>query len=70
MNEVEIDTRIALVEQNYQQLDRRLEKVEGKIDNLHIDMTTANHSVIKVIIGAASTIVASLLSIIVVMLMN
>jgi uncharacterized protein YbcI len=70
MNEVEIDTRIALVEQNYQQLDRRLEKVEGKIDNLHIDMTMANHSVIKVIIGAASTIVASLLSIIVVMLMT
>lgn len=70
MSNTEIDTRIALVEQNYQNLDRRLEKVENKIDVVHTDMIRGQASLTKVIIGSASTIVASLISIIVVMLLN
>jgi tetrahydromethanopterin S-methyltransferase subunit G len=70
MSNTEIDTRIALVEQNYQNLDRRLEKVENKIDVIHTDMIQGQASLTKVIIGSASTIVASLISIIVVMLLN
>ena len=64
------DVRLSLVEQNYQNLDRRLEKVEGKIDCIHTEMLKGQASLTKVIVGATSTIVASLLSIIVVMLMN
>ena len=70
MSNTEIDTRIALLEQNYQNLDRRLEKVENKIDVVHTDMIRGQASLTKVIIGSASTIVASLISIIVVMLLN
>ena len=70
MSNTEIDTRIALVEQNYQNLDRRLEKVENKIDVIHTDMIQGQASLTKVIVGATSTIVASLISIIVVMLLN
>ena len=66
----DIDVRISLVEQNYEQLDKRLEKVEGKIDGLSDDMREGQHSLIKVIIGAAGTIVASLVSVIIVVLMN
>ena len=62
--------RLSLVEQNYQNLDRRLEKVENKIDVIHTEMLSGQASLVKVIVGATSTIVASLLSIIVVMLMQ
>ena len=64
------EVRLSLVENNYQNLDKRLEKVENKIDCIHTDMIQGQSSLTKVIVGAASTIVASLLSIIVVMLMN
>ena len=66
----DMETRMALVEQSYEQLDKRLEKVEGKIDELGDDMRQGQHSLIKVIIGSAGTIVASLLSVIIVVLMN
>tara|TARA_R110000772_G_scaffold205144_3_gene315387 strand:+ start:2107 stop:2313 length:207 start_codon:yes stop_codon:yes gene_type:complete len=62
--------RLSLVEQNYQNLDRRLEKVENKIDCIHTEMLNGQASLTKVIVGATGTIVASLLSIIVVMLMQ
>ena len=64
------DVRLSLIEQHYQHLDKRLEKVESKIDHLHTDMTTANTSLTKVIIGAVATVVASCLSIVIVLLMN
>ena len=64
------EVRLSLVENNYQNLDRRLEKVENKIDVIHTDMIQGQASLTKVIVGATSTIVASLISIIVVMLLN
>ena len=70
MTDMELETRMALVEQSYTNLDKRLEKVEGKIDDLHTDITNSNASLIKVIVGAAGTIVAGLLSLIVVIIMN
>ncbi len=66
----EVEVRLSLVEQNYQQLDKRLEKVEEKIDVLHTDLMNSNHSLVKVIIGAAGTIFAGVISLIVVILMN
>ena len=66
----DIDVRVSLVEQSYQQLDKRLDKVEDKLDSISEDMKAGQNSLSKVIIGAAGTITASLLSIIVVMLMQ
>lgn len=66
----DVEVRISLVEQNYQQLDKRMEKVEQKMDELHTDLLNANHSLVKVIVGAAGTIFAGLVSLIVVILMN
>jgi hypothetical protein len=66
----EVEVRVALVEQNYQQLDRRMEKVEQKVDLLHTDLLNANHSLIKVIVGSAGTIFAGVISLIVVILLN
>ena len=67
---MDLDTRMALVEQKYEQLDARLEKVEHKLDVIYDDMQKGQNSLVKVIIGAAGTIVTGLLSIVVVILMN
>jgi tetrahydromethanopterin S-methyltransferase subunit G len=66
----EMDTRMALVEQNYQNLDKRMEKVEIKLDLFHAEIKNSKNSMIKVIIGAAGTITAGLLSTIIVLLMK
>ena len=67
---MDLDTRMALVEQKYQQLDARLEKVEQKLDVIYDDMKNGQNSLIKVIVGAAGTITTGLLSVVIVVLMN
>jgi tetrahydromethanopterin S-methyltransferase subunit G len=64
------EVRLALVEQNYQNLDARLDKVEQKIDVLHSDIKNSNVSLVKVIVGAAGTIVAGCFSVVITILMK
>lgn len=64
------ETRLSLVEQNYQHLDRRLTSVESKIDEMRDDIKNGNQQMVKVLVGSAGTIVAGLLSTIVVILLN
>lgn len=70
MTEQQLDTRIAILELNYQNLDKRLEKVEDKIDELHDDMKNGNSALIKAIVGAAGTIAAGAISVVVAILMK
>jgi len=64
------EVRLALVEQNYQNLDARLDKVEKKIDELHTDIKNSNVGLIKIIVGAAGTIVAGCFSVVITILMK
>jgi tetrahydromethanopterin S-methyltransferase subunit G len=66
----DLETRVSLVEQNYRHLDDRLTKVEDKLDDIKNDMTNGQQQLIKVIIGTTGTIIAGLLSTIVIILMN
>ena len=65
-----LEAHVDLCEQRYQNLETRLDKIEAKVEHIHSDITHGNKSLTKVIIGAAGTIVAGLLSTIVVILMN
>lgn len=65
-----LEAHVDLCALRYEALDSRLSKVEEKIDGISEDMKTAQNSLAKVIIGAAGTIVAGLLSTIVVILMQ
>jgi len=67
---MEWKTRMALVEQSYANLEKRLEKVEIKLDDIKEQMTSSQNHITKVIVGAAGTVCASILSVVVVMLMN
>jgi hypothetical protein len=65
-----LEAHVDLCAIRYDQLDSRLSSVEKKIDGIAEDMKAGQHSLSKVIIGAAGTIVASLLSIVIVLLMQ
>ena len=65
-----LEAHVDLCEQRYNNLELRLSKIETKVEHIHADITNGNKSMVKVIIGATGTIVAGLLSTIVVILLN
>jgi peptidoglycan hydrolase CwlO-like protein len=65
-----LEAHVDLCALRYQQLDNRLNKLENKVEEIHEDITEGQKSMTKVLIGAAGTIVAGLLSTIVVLLMS
>lgn len=65
-----LEAHVELCQQRYEVLERRLTAVEHKLSDVHTDIQNGNKSLIKVLIGATGTIVAGLLSTIVVILIN
>ena len=65
-----LEAHVDLCALRYEQLDSRLNKLEEKVDDIHTDITEGQKSMTKVLIGAAGTIVAGLLSTIVVLLIS
>ena len=65
-----LEAHVDLCQQRYEVLEKRLGNVEDKIQHIHEDMNKSHSSLVKVIIGTSGTIVAGLLSTIVVILMN
>lgn len=65
-----LEAHVDLCEQRYVALEGRIVKVEEKLDGISEQMASGQQSLVKVIIGAAGTIVAGLLSTIIVILMN
>jgi hypothetical protein len=65
-----LEAHVDLCAVRYEQLDNRLTKVEVKLDSIAEQMAAGQNSLTKVIIGATGTIVAGLLSTIVVILLQ
>ena len=65
-----LEAHVDLCALRYKNLDDRLSTLEDKVDSIHKDITEGQKSMTKVLIGAAGTIVAGLLSTIVVLLMS
>lgn len=65
-----LEAHVDLCALRYEQLDNRLSKVEDTLEELRDDMRNGNTALIKVMVGSAGTIVAGLLSTIIVLLMN
>ena len=70
LEKTNLEAHVDLCAIRYEALEGRLDKVETKIDNIHNDMINGQKSITKVLIGTAGTVVASLLSIVIVILMN
>ena len=65
-----LEAHVDLCEQRYKNLEGRMQSIETKVAAIHEDITAGQKSMTKVIIGAAGTIVAGLLSTIVVLLIS
>jgi hypothetical protein len=65
-----LEAHVDLCALRYEQLDSRLSTLETKVDSIHKDITEGQKSMTKVLIGTAGTIIAGLLSTVVVILMN
>ena len=65
-----LEAHVDLCAVRYESLEKRLSAVETKIDEVHDDIKHGQTSLVKVLIGATGTIVAGLLSTIVVLLVN
>tara|TARA_A200000159_G_C7223751_1_gene297277 strand:- start:146 stop:394 length:249 start_codon:yes stop_codon:yes gene_type:complete len=65
-----LEAHVELCQQRYEVLERRLGGVESKVQHIHDDLGKSHSSLVKVIIGSAGTIIAGLLSTIVVILIN
>jgi hypothetical protein len=65
-----LEAHVDLCALRYEQFEKRLSTVEDKLDGIAEQMASGQQSLVKVIIGAAGTIVAGLLSTIVVIVMQ
>lgn len=65
-----LEAHVDLCALRYAQLDKRLSAVESKIDDIHTDITEGQKSMTKVLIGTAGTIIAGLLSTLVVLIIT
>jgi hypothetical protein len=63
-----LEAHVELCQQRYEVLERRLGTIETKVQAIHNDLIENRTSMTKVIIGSAGTIVAGLLSTIMVLL--
>jgi hypothetical protein len=59
---MDMETRMALIEQSYANLERRIDKVEEKLDGIKEQMNHGQGALIKVIIGTTGTILVALIS--------
>lgn len=65
-----LETHVELCALRYQQLETRLGTIETKVSSLAGKIEDSHTSMSKVIVGATGTIVASLLSVVIVILMK
>ena len=65
-----LEAHVDLCAQRYEVLEGRLTKIEEKVENIHKDMIRGQNSMTKVLIGTAGTVVAGLLSTIIVVINN
>lgn len=62
------ETRLAVLENAYENMEKRMDKIETKLDEMQEDFKSSNAQMVKVIVGAAGTCVGAVLSTLVVVL--
>ena len=63
-----LEAHVDLCALRYAELDKRLNNLENKVDNMHKDIVDGQKSLTKVIIGTAGTVIAGVLSVVVAIL--
>jgi hypothetical protein len=70
LEKTNLEAHVDMCALRYANLDNRLNVVENTLRDIHSDLKTGQASMTKVLIGTAGTVVAGLLSTVVVVLIN
>ena len=70
LEKTSLEAHVDLCALRYQNLDNRLSTLESKVDVIHQDIKSGQQSMTKVLIGTAGTVIAGLLSTLVVIIMQ
>jgi len=65
-----LEVHVDLCAQRYDSLDKRLSGIEEKVEEIQESIKNGHNSMVKVIIGTAGTVVAGVLSVLIVLLTN
>lgn len=65
-----LPAHVSVCQERYKNLDKRLTSIENEVKNVYDEISKGNKSLTKVIIGSAGTVIAGLLSTLVVLLIN
>lgn len=65
-----LEAHVELCAHRYESLDNRLSSIESTVKELHKSIQEGHHNMVKVVIGTAGTVLAGLLSVVVVLLMK
>jgi hypothetical protein len=70
LEKTSLEAHVDLCALRYGQLDDRLTNLESKVSTVHKDILEGQKSLTKVIIGTAGTVIAGIISIVIVLLMK
>lgn len=70
LEKTSLEAHVDLCALRYSQLDQRLTNLEEKVDSVHEDILEGQKGLVKVIIGTAGTVIASVASIVIAILMK
>ena len=70
LEKTSLEAHVDLCALRYGQLDDRLTNLETKVSSVHKDILEGQKSLTKVIIGTAGTVIAGIISIVIVLLMK
>lgn len=65
-----LEAHVELCAQRYSSLERRLNTIEEKVENLRIFVEKSHTSTVKVLVGTAGTVVAGVLSTIMIIMLK
>lgn len=62
------ETRIAILENAYANMEKRMDKIEDKLDEMQEDFKNSNNQMVKVVIASAGTVIGAVLSTLVIVI--
>lgn len=62
------ETRIAILENAFENMQKRMDKIEDKLDEMQEDFKNSNNQMVKVVIASAGTVIGAVLSTLVIVI--
>lgn len=65
-----LEVHVDLCQHRYDTMNQRLTKIEDKVEEIHKEITKGNNDLSKVIIGSVGSLLAGVISLIIVLIMT